>query len=77
MAHRLSLEGVAEKIVCPLFVLAGNLDRLVPYTDAERLASEASGPVELLVVEDGNHIANNRTYRYRLQSADWMADQLG
>lgn len=76
MAHRLSLEGVAEKIVCPLFVLAGKLDRLVPYTDAERLAAEASGPVELLVVEDGNHIANNRTYRYRLQSADWMADRL-
>jgi fermentation-respiration switch protein FrsA (DUF1100 family) len=76
MAHRLSLEGVAEKIVCPLFVLAGKLDRLIPYTDAERLASEASGPVELLVVADGNHIANNRTYRYRLQSADWMADQL-
>jgi len=75
-AHQLSLEGVAEKIACPLFVLAGKRDRLVPYTDAERLAAEASGPVELLVVEDGNHIANNRTYRYRLQSADWMADRL-
>lgn len=59
----MSLEGVAERIECPLFVLAGKLDRLVPYTDAERLAAEASGPVELLVVEDGNHIANNRTYR--------------
>ncbi|MEK9965341.1 MAG: alpha/beta fold hydrolase [Rhodospirillaceae bacterium] len=76
VANRMSLEGVAEKIECPLFVLAGKLDRLVPYTDAERLAAEASGPVELLVVEDGNHIANNRTYRYRLQSADWMADRL-
>jgi pimeloyl-ACP methyl ester carboxylesterase len=76
VANRMSLEGVAERIECPLFVLAGKLDRLVPYIDAERLAAEASGPVELLVVEDGNHIANNRTYRYRLQSADWMADQL-
>ena len=76
VANRMSLEGVAERIECPLFALAGKLDRLVPYTDAERLAAEASGPVELLVVEDGNHIANNRTYRYRLQSADWMADQL-
>ena len=76
VANRMSLEGVAEKIECPLFVLAGKLDRLVPYTDAERLAAEASGPVELLVVEDGNHIANNRTYRYRLQSADWVADRL-
>lgn len=75
-AKRLNLDGVAERIACPLFVLAGKLDRIVPWTDAERLAKEASGPVELLVVEDGNHIANNRTYRYRLQSADWMADRL-
>ena len=29
------------------------------------------------VIEDGNHIANNRPYRYRLRSADWMAAQLG
>jgi dipeptidyl aminopeptidase/acylaminoacyl peptidase len=76
-ACKLSLAGVAENITCPLFVLAGKLDRIVPYTDAERLASEASGPVELLVVPDGNHIANNRPYRYRTQSADWMAAQLG
>jgi fermentation-respiration switch protein FrsA (DUF1100 family) len=76
-ATKLSLEGVAKSIICPLFVLAGKLDRIVPYTDAERLASEATGPVELLVVEDGNHIANNRPYRYRAQSADWIAAQLG
>jgi dienelactone hydrolase len=75
-ARKLNLTGVAERITCPLFVLAGKLDRIVPWTDAKRLADEASGPVELLVVEDGNHIANNRTYRYRLQSADWMADNL-
>jgi 2,6-dihydroxypseudooxynicotine hydrolase len=41
------------------------------------MASEVRGPVELLIVEDGNHIANNRPYRYRLRSADWMAEQLG
>ncbi len=75
-AQKLNLDGVAKQITCPLFVLAGKLDRIVPWTDAERLAKEASGEVELLVVEDGNHIANNRTYRYRLQSADWMADKL-
>jgi hypothetical protein len=33
--------------------------------------------VELLVIEDGNHVAHNRGYRYRAQSADWMAEQLG
>jgi 2,6-dihydroxypseudooxynicotine hydrolase len=40
------------------------------------LAREARGPVELLVIEDGNHVAHNRFYKYRAQSADWMARQL-
>jgi 2,6-dihydroxypseudooxynicotine hydrolase len=38
---------------------------------------EAGGPVELLMVEDGNHVVNNRAYRYRTQTADWMAARLG
>ena len=47
----------------------------MPWQDAERLAREARGAVELLVIEDGNHVANNRGYRYRPQTADWMAQQ--
>ncbi|MGE5148247.1 MAG: alpha/beta hydrolase family protein [Candidatus Eiseniibacteriota bacterium] len=76
-AATLSLEGVAPRIKCPLFVVAGKLDRLIPWQHAERLAKEASGPVEFLLVEDGNHVVNNRGYRYRTQTADWMAEQLG
>jgi 2,6-dihydroxypseudooxynicotine hydrolase len=76
-AATLSLKGVAGKITCPLFIVTGKLDRIVPWQHAERLAREVKGPVELLIVEDGNHIANNRTYRWRTQSADWMAEQLG
>ncbi|GAB7544008.1 alpha/beta hydrolase family protein [Cupriavidus sp. 8B] len=69
--------GIARQIECPLFLVAGKLDRLVPWQQVKRIADEASGPVELIIVEDGNHIANNRTYRYRTRSADWMAQQLG
>lgn len=76
-AATLSLKGIAERITCPLYIVAGKLDRIVPWQDAERLAREAAGPVELLVVEDGNHVANNRGYRYRPQTADWMAQRLG
>ena len=72
----LTLKGVASRITCPLFIVAGKLDRLVPWQHAERLAREAGGPVELLLIDDGNHVANNRAYRYRTQSADWMARQL-
>jgi 2,6-dihydroxypseudooxynicotine hydrolase len=76
-AATLSLkDGVAQRITCPLFVMNGRLDRIVPAADAERLAREASGPVTLLIIEDGNHIANNRAYRWRPAAADWMADRL-
>lgn len=77
LALKLSLDGVAPEITCPLYIVAGKLDRLISYQDAERLAAEVSGPVVLLVIEDGNHVSNNRAYRYRLQTADWMAGQLG
>jgi 2,6-dihydroxypseudooxynicotine hydrolase len=76
-AFKLSLEGVAAKIECPLFVIAAGLDRLCPPEDAQRLVRESKGKTELLVVEDGNHVAHNRFYKYRTQSADWMARQLG
>lgn len=75
-AGRLTLKGIASNITCPLFIVAGKLDRIVPWQHAERLASEAAGRVELRVIDDGNHVANNRTYRYRTQSADWMAERL-
>ena len=75
-ALTLSLEGVAQNIVCPIFIVNGRLDRIIPAKDAERLAREVKGPVELMMIEDGNHIATNRAYRWRSQSADWMKEQL-
>jgi 2,6-dihydroxypseudooxynicotine hydrolase len=76
-AATLTLAGVAHRIACPLFVVAGKQDRIVPYQAAERLAAEAAGEVRLLLIEEGNHVANNRAYRYRPQTADWMAAKLG
>jgi 2,6-dihydroxypseudooxynicotine hydrolase len=75
-AKTLSLVGLAQNITCPIFIVNGRNDRVVPAADAERLAREVKGPAELVMVEDGNHIANNRAYRWRSQSADWMAEQL-
>jgi 2,6-dihydroxypseudooxynicotine hydrolase len=75
--RKLSLVGVAQNITVPIYIVNGRLDRLVPAADAERLAREVKGPAELMIVEDGNHIANNRAYRWRSQSADWMKEKLG
>jgi len=76
-ANTLSLEGIAERITCPIFIVNGRQDRVIPPADAERLAREVKGPVVLMMIEDGNHIANNRAYRWRSQSADWMKEKLG
>jgi 2,6-dihydroxypseudooxynicotine hydrolase len=76
VALRMSLEGVAKNIKCPIYIVAGTKDRLTPHTEAQRLAAEVSGPCVLSVIDGGNHVVNNLWYRYRDQSADWMATQL-
>lgn len=75
-AATLTLKDTAKNITCPLYVVAGKQDRIVPWEESERLAAAASGPVVRCFIDDGNHVANNRVYRYRSQSADWMARQL-
>ena len=75
-AAELSLEGIAQKIKCPMFVVATGLDTLCLPEDMERLAAEASGPVELLYIKDGVHVGHNRAYQYLPRAADWMATQL-
>ena len=75
-AATLSLEGIAPRITCPIYIMNGRQDRIVPCAHAERLAREVKGPATLRLIEDGNHVANNRAYRWRSESADWMAEQL-
>ena len=77
VALRMSLKGIAKNIACPIYIVAGTKDRLTPHTEAEKLAAEVSGPCVLSVIAGGNHVVNNLWYRYRDQTADWMAAQLG
>jgi len=76
VALRMSLKGAAKNITCPIYIVAGTKDRLTPHTEAEKLAAEVSGPCVLSVIEGGNHVVNNLWYRYRDQTADWMAEVL-
>ncbi|MDE0211357.1 MAG: hypothetical protein OXJ64_15915, partial [Boseongicola sp.] len=76
VARRMSLAEVAHRIECPIYIVGGALDRVIPPGHADRLANAVSGPVVLNMVEDGTHVVNNRPYRYRPDSADWMARQL-
>src|SRR5258706_5210819 len=76
VALRMSLKGAAKNITCPIYIVAGTQDRLIPHTEAQKLAAEVSGPCVLSVIEGGNHVVNNLWYLYRDQTADWMATQL-
>ncbi len=77
VALRVSLKDVAKNITCPIYIVAGTKDRLTSPDAARKLAAEVSGPCVLSVIEGGNHVVNNLWYRYRDQTADWMAEQLG
>ena len=77
VAKTLTMKEAAPRITCPIFIVTGRQDRLVPASHAEQLAKAVSGLVELLIVEDGGHNANNRPYRYRSRTADWLAGQFG
>jgi pimeloyl-ACP methyl ester carboxylesterase len=76
IASTLSLDGVAEKITAPLLIVFGRKDRLIPWQHAERLRDTAGGPVELLMLEDGNHGCANVAPWHRPYTADWLAQQL-
>src|SRR6266536_1252944 len=47
------LQGVMEKVQCPLLIIMGRLDRLIPPEAAEKMAAEAGGETELWMFEDG------------------------
>lgn len=76
VVRRMSLADVAHRITCPIYIVAGALDRVIPPDHPERLAAAVSGPVTLNIVADGGHVANNRPYKYRTQVGDWMASCL-
>jgi len=76
IAARMNLSSVAHQIECPIYIVGGAMDRVLPPDHAQKLADAVSGPVTLNMVEDGTHVVNNRPYKYRSASADWMAVHL-
>jgi 2,6-dihydroxypseudooxynicotine hydrolase len=75
-AAELDLSGVAERIRQPYLAITGKLDRLIPWEQSERAASEAPNGVFLLH-EDGNHGCANVPYKTRPVAADWLRERLG
>ena len=75
-AGELTMADRGELIRGPILIVAGKLDRIFPWQDAARLASEIGPHAESLLLEDGNHGCANVGYLHRPYSADWMAAKL-
>ncbi|HEY1853661.1 MAG TPA: alpha/beta fold hydrolase, partial [Solirubrobacterales bacterium] len=75
-AAELSLAGVAERIEQPALIITGKRDRVIPWRDTRRIATEARH-AEWVLFEGGTHVCNNLACRYRPLVSDWMAERLG
>ncbi|MBZ5737941.1 alpha/beta hydrolase family protein [Nocardioides mangrovi] len=76
IALTLGMADVAQDLVAPLLIVFGRLDRLIPWEHAVRLRDSVAGPVELLMLENGNHGCANVAPWHRPRTADWLAARL-
>lgn len=70
---RLTLSGI-DRVACPCLVVHGKLDRIIPYSEAEKIA-RIDG-VELMTYETGNHGVTDQAFASRSLMADWLAAKL-
>jgi alpha-beta hydrolase superfamily lysophospholipase len=68
-ADLLTLEQV-ERVLCPTLIVSGKLDRIIPFSEAERSARIEG--VELVAYETGNHGVTDQAFESRTMMADWM-----
>jgi len=74
-AYQLTLEEAAAEIDQPLLCITGRNDRLIPWQQTQRIATEAQRG-EFVLYEEGNHVCNNIPYKYRPLTADWLKERL-
>ena len=77
VAAKMDLTDVIGNVTCPAYVMGGDQDRIILPKAARQIAEGVTGGSLLNMIEGGNHVSSNKTYLYRPQSADWMAEQLG
>ncbi|MFQ5914962.1 MAG: alpha/beta hydrolase family protein [Nitrospinota bacterium] len=75
-SRRITLDGVAKNIRCPLLIVHGRRDVISAPDQAERIVAAAPEPKELWMYEEGNHVCENLATVYRPLVADWLAGHL-
>ncbi|OGO20554.1 MAG: hypothetical protein A2Z14_02420 [Chloroflexi bacterium RBG_16_48_8] len=74
----MTLKGAAKNITCPLLIVHGKQDPLIPWEQGKRIVDEASSQdKQFILFDEGNHGCNNIQYKAGPLVADWLAMQLG
>ncbi len=55
IAERFKNIDIIEKVTCPLLLIHGQKDNLIPFTHSIELSKRTSGPYELMLPEDMDH----------------------
>lgn len=83
VAAKMKLEGVADKITCPLLIVHGENDRQVPLSHAEKtIAAAVNSPgrkLKVLTIAEGGaeHCQVDNSTMLVDYATDWVAEVLG
>ena len=75
--HGMTMEGIAEKITCPLFLNHGKPDPLFSALGIQRIYDEAASSEKTIKLwDDGNHCVTNHATEVITMVTDWFSDIL-
>jgi 2,6-dihydroxypseudooxynicotine hydrolase len=78
---KFTLQGIVNKIRCPMLIVHAEGDHLVPVEHAYRTYEEATAPKELVIArhgENGNvHCGYDNFPELMPRMLDWLCDRLG
>lgn len=75
LVQSVSLEGRVKEVCCPLLVVHGQQDHIVPFGESDLIWAEARAPKQRLIFPAGDHGCVN-TGEARPLIGDWMAEKL-
>ena len=74
-SQAMTLADATQHVRCPLLIVHGTRDTIVPFSDAERIHAEIPTS-ELAAFEGSNHGCTDRVFASRSLMADWLAERL-
>lgn len=70
--ERISLKGVVERVDCPILIIGGGRDAIIPGSEALAIYEMASEPKKLLYYKDATHCCPERTSEMFYEIEKWL-----